>query len=85
MIYGNGGRDRPEVPSKRQSAVARALAPHVDRFTAVSEQLAEEMTETWAIPRGAIEVVRTGIAVESIVRAGDRARARAAIGLPLDA
>src|SRR5258708_33656279 len=43
VIYGEGGRDRPEGPSRRRRALMRALAPHVDQYTAVCGFLGREL------------------------------------------
>jgi glycosyltransferase involved in cell wall biosynthesis len=85
VLYGEGGRDSPEPPSPRRRALMRALAPHVDRFTAVCEFLGREVAEHWAAPDDRISVIPTGVDLARIDAAPSRKEARERLGLPSDA
>jgi glycosyltransferase involved in cell wall biosynthesis len=85
VIYGEGGRDRPEGPSRRRRALMRALGPHVDRFTAVCHFLGDELAAQWSVPHERVVVIPNGADFAQIDGATSREDARKRLGLPLDA
>jgi glycosyltransferase involved in cell wall biosynthesis len=85
VIYGEGGRDVPEPPSSKRRAVMRALAPHVDWFTAVCEFLGRELRDHWQVPEQRITVIPTGVDLTRIDASPGREEARRRLGLPHDA
>ncbi len=85
VIYGDGGRDTPEGPSRRRRALMRALAPHVDRYTAVCGFLGSELSEQWRVPPDRVHVIPNGVDLARIDSAPDKREARLALGLPQDA
>lgn len=84
VVYGVGGKEHAAGPTDRQRKVACTLAPLVDRFTTVCGFLADELSDTWGVPREDVVVIPTGI---GLVEHGPEARAEArrALGLPEDA
>ena len=85
VLYGLGGQDSTAEPSQRRRAMMRALAPHVDRFTAVCGYLAEQLSTHWDAPMSRISVLQTGIDLETIDRAPSKAEVRARLQIPPDA
>lgn len=85
VLYGLGGQDSTDEPSARRQAMMRALAPHVDRFTAVCNYLGEQIATHWDAPDGRIEVLQTGIDLDTIDGAPTKAEVRARLGIPEDA
>jgi glycosyltransferase involved in cell wall biosynthesis len=84
VIYGDGGRDVPEGPSRRRRALMRALAPHVDRFTAVCDFLGKELQEHWRVPADRVHVIPNGVDLPRIDAALEKKEARRRLGLPQD-
>jgi glycosyltransferase involved in cell wall biosynthesis len=86
VIYGEGGRDLPDGPSPKRRALMRALAPHVDRFTAVCGLLGRELASDWRVPIDRVAVIPSGVDLSRIDSAGlPRAAARKRLGVPEDA
>jgi L-malate glycosyltransferase len=85
VIYGDGGRDHPEGPSQRRRALMRALAPHVDRFTAVCGFLGREIASQWRVPIDRVVVIPNGVDLSRIDGAMSREDARDRLGVPRDA
>jgi glycosyltransferase involved in cell wall biosynthesis len=85
VIYGEGGRDDPGLPSRRRRALMRALAPHVDHYTAVCHFLGRELELHWRVPRERVTVIQSGIELAAIDRLPPRAEVRARLGLGDDA
>lgn len=85
VIYGDGGRDVPEGPSRRRRALMRALAPHVDRYTAVCDFLGKELQEHWHVPEERVHVIPNGVDLARIDSSLDKKEARRRLGLPQDA
>jgi len=61
VLYGEGGRDDPGLPSPRRRALMRALAPYVDHFTAVCDFLGRELHRDWHVPASHVTTLRTGV------------------------
>lgn len=85
VLYGLGGQDSTEAPSDRRRAMMRALAPHVDTFTAVCGYLGDQIATHWNASPDKIEVLQTGIDVGVIDAAPSKAEVRARLGIPEDA
>jgi glycosyltransferase involved in cell wall biosynthesis len=85
VIYGEGGRDSPAGPSRRRRALMRALAPHVDRFTAVCEFLGRELEEHWRVPEQRVHVIPNGVDLDRVDTAPPKRDARKRLGVPEDA
>jgi len=81
VVYGEGGRDDPALPSRRRRALMRALAPHVDHYTAVCHFLGRELEVNWGAPREGVTVIESGIELAAIDRLPARAEVRARLGL----
>lgn len=62
----------------------RALAPHVDRFTAVCDFLGNEIAHQWRVPTDRVTVIPSGVDLDRIDRAPSRGEARARLGIPDD-
>lgn len=81
VVYGVGGKEHNDGPTRRQRQVSQTLAPLVDRFTTVCGFLADEISDAWAVPREQIVVIPTGI--ELVDHGPDsRSAARRALGIP---
>jgi glycosyltransferase involved in cell wall biosynthesis len=81
VVYGEGGRDDPAPPSTRRRALMRALAPHVDHYTAVCHFLGRELERNWQVPRERVTVVQSGVDLSALERMPTRAEVRARLGL----
>lgn len=85
VIYGDGGRDVPEGPSRRRRALMRALAPHVDSFTAVCDFLGRELAEHWRVEPSRVHVIPNGVDLARVDAALSKQEARKFLRLPNDA
>ncbi|MEQ8273833.1 MAG: glycosyltransferase [Deltaproteobacteria bacterium] len=85
VAYGLGGAESADEAPPRRKKAMRALAPHVDRFTAVCRFLGDRIQENWAVPSSRVSVLRTGIDLDWIDRGPSGAEIRERLGLAPDA
>ena len=85
VLYGSGGREVSEGAGARRRQAMRALAPHIDRFTAVCEFLGFELADNFGVRRDRVAVLRTGVDIDRIDGALSRRAARKSLGIPEDA
>jgi glycosyltransferase involved in cell wall biosynthesis len=85
VLFGLGGQDSTDPPPRKRLAAMRALAPHVDIFTAVCRYLGQEIAMYWDVPSERIEVLPTGIDLDEVDRAPSKVEVRRSIGIPDDA
>ncbi len=85
VAYGLGGMESGRDAPPRRKKLMRALAPHVDRFTAVCDFLGRRISNEWSVPPERVSVLRTGIDLDWIDRGPSGAEVRARLGLSPDA
>jgi glycosyltransferase involved in cell wall biosynthesis len=85
VIYGLGGQTETDEAPERRKRLMRALCPHVDRFTAVCDYLADRIATEWGAPYERIEVLRTGIRLETFRDPAPQAEHRTRLNLPVNA
>ncbi|MBI5837835.1 MAG: glycosyltransferase [Candidatus Eisenbacteria bacterium] len=73
---------RHEVPERSQLWLKRAGARRLARVVAVSEAVRRSLVEHYGLAESRVTVIRNGVDLARFAPGGDRARARAALGLP---
>jgi sugar transferase (PEP-CTERM/EpsH1 system associated) len=84
VVHGEHGHDEEAAPARRLW-VKRRLAPLVNRFVAVSGNLARELEDSWGIARDRIATIPNGVDLPAFDEDVDRAGIRRELGLEPDA
>lgn len=85
VAYGLGGMESGRDAPPRRKKAMRAMAPHVDRFTAVCDFLGRRVAHEWSVPSERVSVLRTGIDLDWIDRGPSGPAVRERLGLSPDA
>lgn len=77
--------DTSDAARMRHRVVERALSGLVDRYIAVSDSIACELTEVFRLPADKVVIIHNGVDTAPFLVAQDRALARLALGVAPDA